>query len=367
MYFLNLPNFHPNRGINTDNYHKAVFLSSVDGLFERDQSVFNYGGMLFPFKEIFLREEHFFVSEINLQKLFDPYNLDQLLRENSFPVNPELVEEIKAQFFKGYTDGLQNFDREIGSFFFSLAPAEQLKVLVDFMNYCHHHLYFEGFVIPEVLYSLGYIQACLVQSYKTYQNLSKLSVKEITGEPLIEASPVAEPPVLTLQNTVVQTNGIHKIALKYPADEIIKLWQVLLDIHRCKSVAILPFFKTEKEVENLLGELFCASENAGVSLPDREHRYYELSSDYQPILCLLMHATYKLNHTFTRIKLEPYSALLKQSFSAFQGIENVADISGNITKKKDAGIMLLGEIKSSKYAKNTLKILAKIKDYRIKA
>jgi hypothetical protein len=323
MYFLNLPNFHPNRGINTDNYHKAVFLSSVDGLFERDQSVFNYGGMLFPFKEIFLREEHFFVSEINLQKLFDPYNLDQQLRENSFPVNSELVEEIKAQFFKGYTDGLQNFDREIGSFFFSLASAEQY--------------------------------------------LSKLSVKEINGEPLIEATPVAEPPVLTLQNTVVQTNGIHKIALKYPADEIIKLWQVLLDIHRCKSVAILPFFKTEKEVENLLGELFCASENAGVSLPDREHRYYELSSDYQPILCLLMHATYKLNHTFTRIKLEPYSALLKQSFSAFQGIENVADISGNITKKKDAGIMLLGEIKSSKYAKNALKILAKVKDYRIKA
>lgn len=98
----------------------------------------------------------------------------------------KLVEEIKAQFFKGYTEGLQNFDREIGSFFFSLAPAEQLKVLVDFMNYCHHHLYFEGFVIPEVLYSLGYIQACLVQSYKTYQNLSKLSVKEITGEPLID-------------------------------------------------------------------------------------------------------------------------------------------------------------------------------------
>ena len=210
MYFLNLPNFHPNRGINTDNYHKAVFLSSVDGLFERDQSVFNYGGMLFPFKEIFFKRRAF-CYELTLQKLFDPYNPTSTTWRIAFRSILNWSKKSRPTLQGILMACKTSTGRSV--LFLSLAPAEQLKVLVDFMNYCHHHLYFEGFVIPEVLYSLGYIQACLVQSYKTYQNLSKLSVKEITGEPLIEATPVAEPPVLTLQNTVVQTNGIHnKIA-----------------------------------------------------------------------------------------------------------------------------------------------------------
>lgn len=330
-------------------------MSSVEGLFERNTSDFNYDGTLFPFKQVALGEEHFFVSEINLVKLFDPYQIGKLLRENNFPISSELVEEIKAQFLKGYTDGLQNFEKEIGSFFFSLAIYDRLKVLVDFMDYCHRQLYFEGFTIPEVLYSLGYIQACLLQAYKTYQNLSKLAT-----EPLSAEQQVASEKILPQGLPAVQ-----KIELKYPVDEIAKLWLVLIDIHQCGSLTIPPAFRTEKDIENLLGEMFTTNQDGAFPLPDRPHYFYELPPDYQPILSLLMHATYKLNHTFTRLKLPPYSALLKQTFSAFKGIENVQDITGNITKKKDMGIVLLRELPNSKYAKNALKILAKIKDYRL--
>jgi hypothetical protein len=360
MYFLNLPNFHPDQGINTDNYGKTTFLSSADGPFRPDTSDFNYRGFVFPFDKFDFEGSYFFVSETNLAKLFDPYKVEQIREEHRYPVSPAIVADIKAKFYKGYADGQQNFDKEMGSLFFSLAVGEQLKVLVDFMNYCHRNLYFEGFAIPEVLYSLGYIQACLVQGYKTYQNLSKLSVKETVNEPLKKAAPAV--PTITPTN---KNPEIQKIEIKYPIEEIVKLWQVLIDIHQCKSSMILPFFSTEKQVEALLGEMFYAPKGSAVSLPDHPHRFYELSSDYQPILSLLMHATYKLNHTFTRLKLAPYSTLLKQTFSAFRSIENVTDISGNITKKKDTGILLVKELKSSKYAKNTLKILVKIKDYRI--
>ena len=72
MHFLNLPEFDPALGVNTNNHNKFPFISSADGLFEPNTDPFNYKSPFFPFKKIELdHENHFYISEPNLQLYFN--------------------------------------------------------------------------------------------------------------------------------------------------------------------------------------------------------------------------------------------------------------------------------------------------------
>jgi hypothetical protein len=350
MYFLQLPDYSPTTGVSTIKYGKFPFLSSLSGLFE-PAPLFEYQSG-FPFERIEMDEQHvFYASEPNLIKVFKNKigAHDEIRLDNVRPISEEYTNELMQMFYKGYVAGLENFNFEIGLTFSSLDTSQQKD------------LYFEGFAIPQLITNLGYIQACLVRAFKEYRNLSHLTVKT---EP-VQISEVL-PKNIPAQESIVPGNksALSKIQLKYPVGDIITIWLVLLDMPKCRSLSLTPEFQTESDVAELLGSMFTDISGEPDKLPDSPHRFYELPLDYQPILYLLMHATYKLNYTYTRLPLEEYSKCLKATFSVYDAIE-LSYMPGNFTKKQPVAIAAIKELENSPYAKNTLQILSKIPNYRI--
>ncbi len=359
MYFLTLPDYHPTNGVNTSKHGKFPFLSSLNGLFEPATFEFKYQ-LGFPFEKIEMDEEHiFYVSEPNLIKVFKNKIAEhnEIWLDNVRPISADYTNELMQLFYKGYLAGLENFDVEIGSAFPSLDLSHQKEMLEQFIDYCQQVLYFEGFAIPQLINNLGYIQACLLTAFKEYQNLSRLTFKSKTG--LI-------PETSTKNTSVVPSDNSKpsKLPLKYPVQDIIAIWLVLLDIPQCTSLNLTPEFQAEVDVIELLGSMFNDISGEKNNLPDSSPRFYELPLDYQPILYLLMHATYKLNYTYTRIPLEEYSKCLKSTFSVYDAIE-LNYMPGNFTKKQPIAIAAIKELQNSNSAKKTLRILSKIPSYRI--
>jgi hypothetical protein len=363
MYFLQLPDYNPLTGVNTNKHGKFPFLSSLSGLFEPAASTFEYQRS-FPFERIETDEQQvFYVSEPNLTKVFKNKVAEhnEILLETTRPITEEYTKELMQLFYKGYLLGLDGFNTEIGSAFPSLGLSHQKEMLEQFMEYCQRDLYFEGFAIPQLLHNLGYIQACLVRAFKEYKNLSLLTTK---AEPVQIPKTLPENTSVPAPITTDTKSALSKIPLKYPVGDIITIWLVLLDLPKCKSLSLTPEFKAESDVVELLGSMFVDISEEHNKLSGSPHRFYELPLDYQPILYLLMHATYKLNYTYTRLPLEEYSKCLKATFSVYDTIE-LNYMPGNFTKKQPIAIAAIKELENSSYAKNTLQILSKIPNYRI--
>jgi hypothetical protein len=155
------------------------------------------------------------------------------------------------------------------------------------------------------------------------------------------------------------------VPLRYPANEIFDLWCALLDSHLCQQIMVPQVFHTEDEIKELLGRLFKVDGQEPIWPISRDSHYYEIAPGYQKLLCLLMHATYKLNDTYIRISQIKYCELLKSSFSPFNTYELAFDIMGNMTKKKDSVIEPV-QRSAGERAKKAYQILKKIPSYRLK-
>lgn len=385
MYFLSLPFFHPSRGINTDDHGKYPFISSIEGLFEPHESEFNFKRP-FPFERIELRGgQHFYVSEPNLLKVFKNTFAENntIVINNTSPISQEYTHELSEQFYKGYIQGINSFYEELGQNFLSLPLATKKQSLKNFINYCQTHLYFEGFAIPGVLNSLGFIQACLVRAVKDHENLLSLEdtqpalpIRNIY--PIVENAPAEDE--LTDKPASSETDEdealpfikpeavkpVTKLKLKHSAQEILDLWNVLLDPKLCQIMQVPQVFFSEQEISGLLGGLFEPEQKSADKLPPVEHQYHELAQGYQQLLSLLMHATYKLNSMHFKIPLREYCELLQQTFSPFASIGSINDIVSNITKKKDIAIEYVTK-SDGKFAKKSYAILKKVPTYILKS
>ncbi|MXV52680.1 hypothetical protein GS399_17030 [Pedobacter sp. HMF7647] len=371
MYFLDLKSFHPTTGINTDNHGKYPFLESTHGLFEPDDFEFNFNRS-FPFEEIELNEgRSFYVSESNLLKLFkNARSRDcKILVNNIKPIEETYTKELAGLFYDGYSEGLTHFYKEIGQTFLSLDLKQKRQALRDFIIYCHTNLYFEGFAIPEVLYALGYIQGSLVKGFQEYSNLKDLNEKEQVPPVFNISEPESKSKVpvereYEPESVPSETEPIDspvRIPLRYPAPEIFDLWCALLDQELCQLMQVPQIFGSEDEIKDLLGGLF-KSEGRAQIWSGNESYYYEMAPGYQNLLCLLMHATYKLNRIYLKVQLARYCELLKSNFSPFDTIESVGDIQSNITKKKDSAIDFVRK-SSGTYAKKAYEVLRKVPTY----
>ncbi|SEN09358.1 hypothetical protein SAMN05192574_102432 [Mucilaginibacter gossypiicola] len=384
MYFLNLKGFHPIKGINTDNHNKYPFLESTDGLFEPDDFEYNFNRS-FPFEQIELSESRsIYVSEPNLLKVFkNTATVDnKILVNNVKPIEEAYTKELADIFYSGYDEGMANFYEEIGQTFLSLGLEQKKQALRDFITYCHTNLYFEGFAVPEVIYALGYIQASLVKGFQEYSNLKNLNEKEQASpvvnvypvfkmpepdvkpdyvfEASVEAAPKPSPPQIT------RPDADSHILLRYPASKIFDLWCALLDAQLCQLMQVPKVFNSEDEIKELLGRLFKLDDQEQMwSLSDSEY-YYQMAPGYQNLLCLLMHATYKLNTTYLKVPQVKYCELLKSNFSSFETYESVGDIQRNMTKKKDTAIDFVHK-SSGSYAKKAYKVLKKVPTYILRS
>jgi len=384
MYFLNLNAFHPTVGINTDNHGKYPFLESTDGLFEPDDFKFNFNRS-FPFERIELNEgQPFYVSEPNLLKVFkNTISVgNKILVNNITPIEEGYTKELAGLFYNGYSGGTVQFYQEIGQTFLSLELEQKKQTLRDFITYCHTNLYFEGFAIPEVIYALGYIQASLVKGFQEYSNLKGLKETEQVPpvvnvypvvkmpEPDVKTEPVSEVPIESApkpaQPQTIATEAPNQIYLRYPAANIFDLWCALLDVQLCQLMQVPQAFSSEEEIKDLLGRLFKLDDQEQIWPVSNSLHYYQMAPGYQNLLCLLMHATYKLNTTYLKVPQLKYCELLKINFSPFETYESVGDIQRNMTKKKDTAIDFVRK-SSGGYAKKAYEVLKKVPTYILKS
>lgn len=381
MYFLNLKSFNPVTGINTNNHSKYPFVESTDGLFEPDDFEFNFNRS-FPFERIELNSgQSFYVSEPNLLKVFKNTGLNEnnILVNNITPIKENYTEELAVLFYNGFSAGMARFYKEIGQTFLSLTLEQKKQSLRDFIIYCHTNLYFEGFAIPEVLYALGYIQASLVKGFQNYSNLKDLKETEPLPpivnvypvvkmpEPEVKPERVAEVPVESAQQSpTIANDSDNHIQLRYPATDIFNLWCALLDTQLCQLMQVPQAFNTEDEIKDLLGGLFKADDQEQVWPVSNSQHSYQMAPGYQNLLCLLMHATYKLNTTYLKVPQMKYCELLKFNFSPFDTYESVGDIQRNMTKKKDSAIDFVRK-SSGTYAKKAYEVLKKVPTYILRS
>ncbi|WP_462266458.1 hypothetical protein [Mucilaginibacter sp.] len=380
MYFLNLEAFHPTTGIITGNHSKYPFLESTDGLFEPDEYEFNFSRN-FPFERIELNEgQLFYVSEPNLLKVFKNTTTgdNKILINNIKPIEESYTKELARLFYNGYSAGSAKFYEEIGQTFLSLALEQKKQALRDFIAYCHTHLYFEGFAIPEVIYALGYIQAALVKGFQEYSNLKGLKETEQVPavvkvypvvkmpEPEVKPEPVAEAPIEPAPPQATENDSNNHISLRYPATEILDLWCALLDVQLCQMMQVPQAFSSEDEIKALLDRLFKLEGQEQIWPVSKTLDYYRMAPGYQNLLCLLMHATYKLNTTYLKVPQLKYCELLKNNFSPFDTYESVNDIQRNMTKKKDSAIDFVHK-SSGTYAKKAYQVLKKVPTYILRS
>ncbi len=384
MYFLNLKSFNPVTGIDTDNHSKYPFLESTDGLFEPDDFEFNFNRS-FSFERIELNDgRSFYVSEPNLLKVFKNivWADNKILINNITPIDETYTNELAEHFYDGYSAGTAQFYNEIGQTFLLLMLEQKKQLLRDFITYCHTNLYFEGFAIPEVIYALGYIQASLVKGFQDYSNLKdlketaplptvvnvypviKMPKPEANPEPVTEV-PIEYPPKPALPKTQAVDFNNH-ISLQYPANDIFQLWCTLLDVQLCQLMQVPKVFSSEIEIKELLGRLFKLDEQEQFWPAIDSLHYCQMAPGYQNLLCLLMHATYKLNTTYLKVPQLKYCELLKTNFSPFETYDSVGDIQRNMTKKKDTAINLVHKSGGS-YAKKAYKVLKKVPTYILKS
>lgn len=225
-------------------------------------------------------------------------------------------------------------------------------------------LYFEGFAVPDLLYALGYMQACLVHAIKEYQIVEQLNTTK--DERNTKTAPSNENLQLSAAGTQKERieNKFEKVLLLCSQHDVLQLWLALTDEALCDALKVPLVFSDQNAVEKLLGSFFDTSNGASAVFPSSDHHYWQLSPGYMNLLCLLMHATYKLNHSYTRTTLKQYCALLKASFSPFESIEAIQDIVSNISKKADAVLPTLIQNPGGK-TKEALAILKKIGVYRL--
>jgi len=385
MYFLTLKAFHPVAGIKTDNHNKYPFLESTDGLFEPDDVAFNLNRP-FPFEWVELIEgQPFYVSEPNLLKVFKNtgFGDNQIFVNNIKPLEEAYTRELAGLFYDGYSVGWSQFYNEIGQTFLSLELEQKKQTLRDFIAYCHTQLYFEGFAIPEVLYALGYLQASLVKGFQEYSNIKDLKQKEYV-RPVVKVYPVVKVPEPEVKPELVaevdtepksETEPVTpepevknlsvNIPLRYPAAEIFDLWCALLDEQLCQLMQVPQAFKSEDNIKAMLGRLFKAEGQEEIWRVNDSPYYHQMAPGYQNLLCLLMHATYKLNTTYLKVPQIKYCELLKTNFSPFDTYESVGDIQRNMTKKKDSAIEFVQK-SSGTYAKKAYQVIRKVPTYLLK-
>ena len=351
MYFYNLPGFDPDLGINLDDQGRFPYLRFVDHVFHRRKV--DYLSKNFHFVNIADKATPpVFLSETHLEAIFDQKDRKNVIVDHHSPISESYADELRAEFEKGYFDAMNEYPQQIVSILYNPDNESKIAHLEQFIEFCSYHLYFEGFAVPSCLYALGFIQAYLVRACGDRVNALRL--------------PNYKPPVVMQKQELpvaeAQTNGLERIPLDYAVDEIISMWLILVDAWKCKAVGSIQVFKSDEEVLQLLGMMF---EEKGGRLPRPEHKYFEMPpGNYERVLNLLMHATYKLNTDRNNIGLDRYCQLLLDTFSCYSKTK-LESLRSNINKARGNIVQSIGNLTDSAHSKNVLKTLRKINEYGV--
>ena len=274
--------------------------------------------------------KYFYLSEPNLIQIFS--NAQQFYLSYLRPITNEIVEEIKAEFYEGYKFGQFNFINEIGNSFSSFSMEYKKAYIEGLGQYCFKHLFFDGFAVPEYIYALGYIQACLFLACKEFEKILSYETSVIVTPGNIEDKTDNKP----LNNKI-------EIAREY-RNEVISIWNSLQDVALYISPELANYgaFKDKKAITKILGMLFFEAADDAL-IPDLEKKQLTISGNKDVVNSVraCMYLTYKLNNE--KGSLAKYASVLKETFSCFnKNTEN--SIQTNLSKSVVPFVKLLKKI-----------------------
>jgi hypothetical protein len=282
------------------------------------------------FQQTLSGTKFFYLSEPNLIEIFA--NSQEFYVDYRKPITNEIVEEIKTKFYEGYKFGQFNFTNEIGNSFSSFSIEYKKSYIEGMGQYCLKHLFFDGFAVPEYIYALGYIQACLFLACKEYEKILSYETSVIVA------------PGKSEDNTGNKTlNNKIEIARDYRND-VISLWNSLQDValYISSELANYGAFKDKKAITKILGMLFFETADDAL-IPDIEKKQLTISGNKDLVNSVraCMYLTYKLNNE--KGSLAKYASVLKETFSCFNNNAE-SSIQTNLSKSVVPFVKLLKKI-----------------------
>lgn len=369
IFFLDLPGFHPVYdfpGILGNDFDRFGFVSYREHrIFKKDNSIdLNYLIRFWGFDSIEVRGKKVWISERNLYfVLTRPH---EVRVNHGSDLSNELLKQIEERFLKGYEDGEVCFTKELGVSFPGLSLEEKLRHLKNLIEVSDYYLFFDGYLAPTYLYSIGYIQAVLVLACKEFRNLFMIKKPGIHNFSFKEIQVEETTPAPEIQ--VDAPKVADKIPLYHPFDEISTLWMSLLDFHHAPYFQTSPYYHSKSQIIDLLGMMFQDGQKGSQALlPDTAPVLVQVPpGNYKLILNLLMHATYKLNQAsgHGKVKLSKYSEVLKRTFSCYSSIAE-DNLTKDFTRYIQDTCSVLKKMPEESYAYKSLSILKNIKEYKI--
>lgn len=327
---------------------KYPFITYKDAPFEEDFSC-DFFSLTKKFDYSFCQQRmsgtnYFYLSESNLTEIFSAPQKFYLEYRHS--LSNEIIETIKVEFYEGYKFGQLNFINEIGNSFPSFNLEYKKSYIESMGKYCFEHLFFDGFAVPEYIYALGYIQACLFLACKEYEKI--LSYEASVG---VTPNTIED----RLANNIL--NSKIEITRDYRND-VISIWNSLQDValYISPELAKNSIFKDKKAITKMLGMLFFETADDPLILDvDKKQLTISGNKDMLNSIRACMYLTYKLNNE--KGSLIKYALLLKETFTCFNNnTEN--SIQTNLSKSVVPFVNLLKKINKDR-AIITLDVLCK--------
>ncbi|MEN0094081.1 MAG: hypothetical protein AAGB30_01780 [Pedobacter sp.] len=359
IYFIDLPGFHPQLGVETDDYALYDFLSYEDQKLFQPHTRPMTDFMFYPFETISREGRTMQISEVNLIVLFKPETGIAKIRKNHVSLlTAEDIDILMGHFQTGYEKGISAFEREINSTLNFVDISQKQAVVREFINFCQHHLFFEGFATPSCLETLGYIQANLARAVALYQNFKRVSPKE-------DVTPTDQMPAKAeVVEISSSTNGSSaKIDISNCVSDVVNIWSLLLECWKIKRFQIPQVYRTKDEVLRLLGMMFSEKDGPTTQVPNSEHLFQgDLGEGYIKVLNLLMHSTYKLCGNSRKVNLTEFSAMLKSTFSCYHK-SSESSLNTNMKKHVTDTIRAFQNAEQNQTISSALKSLRKIDHY----
>jgi hypothetical protein len=335
----------------------------------------------FPFRELKHDGRTYFISDDDLLgflTLRESETDNTYYTQNCPGWNFELKERFAECFFKGYDQGLNDFNQNLGVSYISLPYELKLPYLRKFCLFSLDFLYFEGFLDDDLFYNLGYLQANFYRGFMEINVLTSLSPDENNFiykrfyRPVVEGQksqakqsdtenqvasnttqPSNEPQTPEPENTTPQ-----RIEILCDLQEVKKIWLVLTSpIKTSKGTEEAVFSKSE--LDQYLGVMFSSKAfpqelKQASSLPLKRTS----KGDMRNVLIALMYSTFNLNRNYNRhANLINYAAMLHQYFTVFSTSEAESTKSVMATYAPKGFYVLKENLAENPHIKEMLSIL----------
>lgn len=224
-------------------------------------------------REYTFDDELMFISNPSISQILDCYHPNLIRRKNTILCQEHLLTQeeynkFKDAFIKGWLCGKAQFKYQLIYTFEALRPEKKLEYLSRFIDELGEGLYFDSFLCEALVADIGEIQAYIILATELYREIA-YSIDKIEKKQSPKIDDALNNVAEKQNKSSSQNNAPQKIQLQISADDVLTVWETLLEIERVRvKTGKEKIFKTPANTKKLLQAVFTESkeENAPVSI-----------------------------------------------------------------------------------------------------